>query len=173
MKKSVTKKNKPNVDSNHGVSSWMRMDHSRVVLEIDRRMFKYSWSPDHFLKTMRKRNVVGRVFLGYTYKSQSKEGIAVDEENGVVLGYIVYMLSKKQTQIIRLATAPDAIRRGVGRLLVGELIKKLNGPQSKRDKIVVDVIDEDLRAQLFFQSMGFVAHQLSDVETYRFEYFRN
>jgi ribosomal protein S18 acetylase RimI-like enzyme len=93
--------------------------------------------------------------------------------DGVPIGYIIYRLSKQKIEIIRLATAPDARRRGVGRLLVSEMIQKLNSPVSNREKIVVDVPDCDLVPQLFFRAMGFVAHQLEDAETYRFEYFKN
>jgi ribosomal protein S18 acetylase RimI-like enzyme len=116
--------------------------------------------------------MVGRVVLEQRHELLSGEESTIGKD-GSVSGYIIYRLSKKQMEIIRLATAPDARRRGVGRLLVGELIGKLNGPQSRRDKIVVDVPDCDLAPQWFFRAMGFLAHQLSDAETYRFEYFRN
>jgi ribosomal-protein-alanine N-acetyltransferase len=150
------------------------MEHMKGILEIERLSFKYSWSQSHFMKMMRQRNIVGRVLLSYNHKTLSKveEGTVIEMDQ-LLTGYIINRLYKTHTEIIRLATAPDARRRGVGRLLVSETQQRLNSSISKRKKIVADVPDMDLVPQLFFRACGFVAHQLSDNETYRFECFRS
>jgi ribosomal-protein-alanine N-acetyltransferase len=114
------------------------------VCAIESYNFQYPWSEEDFNCFLRQRNAVGRV-------------VEIDDsESGYqVVGYIVYELVKDRIHIMNLAVSIRMQRRGFGMAMVDELVKKI-GP-GKRCRIVTEVRETNLDAQLFFRACGFRA----------------
>lgn len=135
---------------------WMIRRDMPYMLDIDRQSFAQPWSEDALLKQLRNRRVIAMV-------------AEVDEITG---GFFVYEHSGPQITIHRFAVDPKFRRMGVGKRLVAKLVSKL-GPQ--RSRLVIDVRESNLPAQLFFASQGFrctaiVEGPWDDLErAYRFE----
>jgi ribosomal-protein-alanine N-acetyltransferase len=125
------------------------------VLAIDAVSFDRPWSSEDLLKALRPRNVLGNV-------------LDIDSE---IRGYLLWEMRKSTLQILRLAVHPNSRHQGVGRLFVEKLIGKLSGPSSTRSRVIVDVPEESLDAQVFFRALGFRAVSISeDGRSYRMEY---
>ena len=72
-----------------------------------------------------------------------------------VVGFMVYELQKTRLHILNFAVAPGFRRLAVGTQMVRKLIGKLS-PQ-RRTRIVLEVRETNLAAQLFFRESGFRA----------------
>ena len=138
---------------------WMLRRDLEASLRIDADAFQYPWSEDDFFDCLRQRNCVGMVA----------------EVGGQVVGYMVYQLSKTRIDLLSFAVDPACQRKGIGRAMATKLIGKLTA--GRRNRIIADVWERNLDAQLFFQVMGFRAidtlptklSSLDDCE-YRFRY---
>jgi ribosomal-protein-alanine N-acetyltransferase len=108
------------------------------VLRIEADSFEFPWSEGDFIRCLKQRNCVGKV--------------AVLE--GRVLGYVVYEYLKSSVHLLNIAV--DAECRGgvVGTQMIAELTDKLRG---NRTRIVAEVRETNLPAQLFFRANGFRA----------------
>lgn len=141
---------------------WMIRRDLPKVLEIEQLCFRDPWGEEKFIQYLRERSVIAQV--------------AEHEEQ--VLGYMVYENQFHGIELHNLAVAPARQRRGVGRALVQKLIGKL-APQRRRF-LLADVADYNLDAQLFFQTLGFLAKIEPDrfrdsrdgmvYDAFRFEY---
>lgn len=116
------------------------------VLAIDRSHVWERWSEDQYLAILRKRNCVGMVAL---------------DSRDCVRGAMVYTLDKTALKLHKICVHADHLRDGYGAGLIQKLIGKLS--QQKRRSLYVDVPYNNLPAQLFFQSQGFIAAPLADV----------
>ncbi len=81
--------------------------------------------------------------------------IIVAEAAGVFAGYMVVESFRKSFEIHRLVVNHLLMRAGVGTALVHSLKKRLSMYGMR--ELNVDVPEENLRAQLFFKSIGFKA----------------
>jgi ribosomal-protein-alanine N-acetyltransferase len=109
------------------------------VLAIEAATFEFSWSDDDFIRCLRQRNCIGMVA----------------EQNEQVVGFMIYELHKSRLHVLNFAVAETQRRRGVGRQMIGKLVGKLS-PQ-RRTRIMLEVRETNLAAQLFFRSNGFRA----------------
>lgn len=118
---------------------WMIRRDMAEVLEIETRSFEFPWSEQDFIHCLRQRNCIGMVA----------------EHDEQVVGFMVYELHKDQLHVLNFAVHPDFRRRGVGKQMVGKLISKLS--HQRRNRILLEVRETNLPAQLFFRTMGFRA----------------
>lgn len=138
----------------------MVMNDLAEVLSIERASFEFAWDEDDFVC------------------HSSDAGAApplVMQRGGRIVGYIVYLAFPSCIEIMNLAVAPEHRLGGVGRALVRKVISKLYRP--RRERIVLEVRETNLAAQLFFRSLGFRAISVlresyiyTDEDAYLMEY---
>ena len=118
---------------------WMIRRDMEEVLDIEQASFEFPWLKEDFLRCLRQRNCIGMV-------------AEFDER---VVGFMNYELQEEQLHVLKFAVHPDIRRRGVGQQMVEKLARKL--PRRSRNRIVLEVRETNLAAQMFFRSLGFVA----------------
>jgi [ribosomal protein S18]-alanine N-acetyltransferase len=118
---------------------WLIRRDMPQVLETERSSFEFPWSEEDFIRCLRQRNCIGMVA----------------EWDDQVVGFMIYELHKNQIHILNFSVRPDFRRRGVGNQMVHKLIGKLS--HQRRTKIVLEVRETNLAAQLFFRKLGFRA----------------
>ncbi|MBN1591090.1 MAG: ribosomal protein S18-alanine N-acetyltransferase [Pirellulales bacterium] len=109
------------------------------VLDIEAESFEFPWLEEDFIRCLRQRNCIGMVA----------------EHNDCVVGFMVYDLSKTRLHLLNFAVARDFRRYGVGSQMISKLVGKLSS--QRRTRIVLEVRETNLAAQLFFRSNGFRA----------------
>jgi ribosomal-protein-alanine N-acetyltransferase len=109
------------------------------ILQIEAESFEFPWSEEEFIRCLRQRNCIGMVA----------------ELDDKVVGYMIYELHKNRLHILNFAVAACFRRRGIGARMVAKLAGKLT-PQ-RRSRILLEVRETNLAAQLFFRSRGFRA----------------
>jgi ribosomal-protein-alanine N-acetyltransferase len=118
---------------------WMIRRDMPEVLEIENRSFEFPWSEEDIIRCLRQRNCIGMV--------------AEYEER--VVGFMIYELHKNRLHILNFAVRQEYRRRGVGTRMVEKLVGKLS--HQRRSRILLEVRETNLDAQLFFRSAGFRA----------------
>jgi ribosomal-protein-alanine N-acetyltransferase len=118
---------------------WMIRKDLQEVLDIENESFEFPWNEENFIRCLRQRNCIGMVA----------------EHNNQVVGFTIYELAKTQIYVINFAVARQFRGFGVGTQLAEKLIGKLS--LQRRNKIVLEVRESNLSAQLFFRKMGFRA----------------
>ena len=118
---------------------WLIRRDMAEVLKIENASFEYTWSEEDFLRCLRQRNCIGMV----------------SEFNDRVVGFMVYELHKNRLHVLNFAVHPDFQRQGVGNRMVEKLISKLS--YQRRNRIILEVRETNLMAQLFFRDLGFRA----------------
>ena len=118
---------------------WMIRRDMPEVLEIEQQAFEFPWSEDDFLRCLRQRNCIGMV--------------AEFEER--VVGFMIYELHKTRLHVLNFAVRRDIRRRGVGSSMIQKLVSKLS--QQRRNRILLEVRETNLPAQLFFRRLNFRA----------------
>jgi ribosomal-protein-alanine N-acetyltransferase len=121
---------------------WMIRRDMPEVLAIESGSFEFPWSEDDFIRCLRQRNCIGMVA----------------EHNERVVGFMIYELHKNRLHILNFAVHEPARRRGIGTQLIKKLVSKLS-PQ-RRNRIMLEVRETNLSAQLFFRDLGFRAISL-------------
>lgn len=121
---------------------WMIRRDMAEVLQIEDRSFEFSWSEEDFIRCLRQRNCIGMIA----------------EHNERVVGFMIYELHRNRLHVLNFAVHPDFRRRGVGLQMVRKLMSKLS-PQ-RRSRIMLEVRETNLDAQLFFRDLGFRAVSL-------------
>ena len=118
---------------------WMERRDRAAVLDIEAMSFEFPWRGADFAQTLIRRNCIGMV-------ARRREE---------TLGFMVYELHKQHIHILKFAVHPAFRRRGVGRVMVDKLCGKIEA--GYREKLVLEVCETNLPAQLFFKDMGFQA----------------
>ncbi len=118
---------------------WMIRRDMPAVLGIETRCFEFAWNEDDFIRCLRQRNCIGMV---------------AEDESGVV-GFMIYELHKNRLHVLNFAVHPDRRRGGVGKAMLGKLLGKLS--HERRNRIMLEVRETNLEAQLFFKTIGFKA----------------
>jgi ribosomal-protein-alanine N-acetyltransferase len=118
---------------------WMIRRDMPEVLAIEEQSFEFPWSEDDFVRCLRQRNCIGMVA----------------EHNERVVGFMIYELHKTRLHILNFAVEQQLRRRGVGSQMVKKLAGKLS-PQ-RRSRIMLEIRETNLPAQLFFRALGFRA----------------
>ena len=116
---------------------WMIRRDMREVLDIEETSFEFPWSEEDFVRCLRQRNCIGMVA----------------EHDERVVGFMIYELHKTRLHVLNFSVDPANRRRGVGTHMVNKLIGKLS--QQRRTRIMLEVRETNLAAQLFFRSAGF------------------
>ena len=104
-------------------------------------------------------------------------GNVVEDERGLVAGFMLYRLGQTSVELVRMAVLVTGRRRGAGRAMVERLVRKVRKSQefegAKRalDCVVADVPEDNLHAQLFLRACGFRATHVDrgDPTTFHFE----
>ena len=118
---------------------WMIRRDMPEVLDIEKSSFEFPWSEEEFIRCLRQRNCIGMV-------------AEYDER---VVGFMIYELHKNQLHVLNFSVRPDARRRGVGQQMINKLVGKLS--QQRRNRIVLEIRETNLAAQLFFRNSDFRA----------------
>lgn len=121
---------------------WMIRRDMSEVLRIEERSFANPWTEADFMRSLRQRNTIGMVA----------------ESQYDIVGYMVYELHKTRIHLLNLAAHPDLAGQGIGTALVGKLKGKLSA--SRRTKIDLLVWEENVLAQMWLKSRGFVAVEI-------------
>ena len=118
---------------------WMIRRDMPEVLDIEKSSFEFPWSEEDFIRCLRQRNCIGMV-------------AEYDER---VVCFMIYELHKSQLHVLNFAVRPDIRRRGIGQQMINKLIGKLS--QQRRNRIVLEIRETNLAAQLFFKTANFRA----------------
>ncbi len=118
---------------------WMIRRDMAEVLDIEREGFEFPWSEDDFIRCLRQRNCIGMVA----------------EHDERVIGFMIYELHKTRLHLMNFAVARVSRRRAAGTQMIGKLIAKLSS--QRRTRILLEVRETNLSAQLFFRRLGFRA----------------
>lgn len=116
---------------------WMLRGDMPQVLDIENRSFDFPWSESDFIKCLRQRNCIGRVA----------------DMGDRIGGFYIYELHKTRLHILNFAVDYDFRRCRIGTAMVLDLTRKLN--VERRNRILLEVRESNLDAQLFFRKMGF------------------
>ena len=118
---------------------WMLRRDTPEVLEIENHSFDNPWSEEDFIRCLRQRNCIGKVV----------------EIDGQIVGFMIYELHKTRFHILNIAVHEAFLRRGVGRALINDRVKRMCA--TRRDRILLEVRETNLDAQCFFRQVGFRA----------------
>ena len=118
---------------------WMIRRDMRDVLGIEDEAFEFPWSEEDFTHCLRQRNCIGMVA----------------EMADAVVAFMIYELHRTRLHVLNFAVSRQHRRLGVGSLLVDKLSGKLT--PERRSRILLEVRETNLPAQLFFRSCGFRA----------------
>ncbi len=139
---------------------WMIRRDMPSVLAIENNSFEFPWSHLEFVRCIGKTNNIGMV-------------AEIDDE---VVGYMVYELRRKEIELLSFAVHPKYRENGIGRTLIERLIYKLDF--GRRERIIAEVRERNLTAQLFLRGMGFLCTQVlrdhyeeATEDAYLMEYF--
>ena len=109
------------------------------VLQIERESFEFPWVDEDFIRCLRQRNCIGMVA----------------EHEGRVVGFMIYELHRTRIHVLNFAVGKLYQRLGVGSQMMAKLIAKLS--VQRRSRIVLEIRETNLDAQLFFRENGFRA----------------
>tara|TARA_Y100000310_G_C20619798_1_gene782642 strand:- start:1132 stop:1617 length:486 start_codon:yes stop_codon:yes gene_type:complete len=109
------------------------------VIEIEKECFEFPWWEEDFIRCLRRRNGIG---------------MATEYEDRIV-EYMIYELLKNRIHVLNFAVHPDFQRRHVGSQMVEKLTHKLSA--QRRNRLLLEVRETNLPAQLFFRNQGFRA----------------
>lgn len=127
----------------NGVSvRWLIRRDMPTVLDIESKSFEFPWSEEEFIRCMRQRNCIGMVA----------------EIGDQVVGFMIYELHKNRIHLLSFAVHPEYRRQCVGQSMIEKLVMKLEC--QRRNRIMAEVRETNLDAQLFFKSMGFKAESV-------------
>jgi len=118
---------------------WMIRRDMPEVLAIESDSFEFPWCENDFLRCLRQRNCIGMVA----------------ERDNKVVGFMIYELHKSRLHILNFAVSSRYRRHGVGTQMISKLVGKLS--TERRNRILLEVRETNLAAQLFFRSSGFRA----------------
>ena len=136
------------------------------VYGIEDAQFPWPWTAEDFRSVLRQRKYIGQVAEIHT---------PGEKRHGAIAGFMIYELTKTHYGLVNIAVHAACERHGVGRALVEKLIGKLRLPG--RNKVIAEVRETNVDAQLFFKAMGFRAvgviaspYEENDEDAIAFEY---
>ena len=118
---------------------WMIRRDMPEVLAIEHEAFEFPWSDEDFTRCLRQRNCIGMVA----------------EVADSVVAFMIYELHRSRLHMINFAVARSHRRLGVGTHMMEKLCGKLT--PDRRSRVVLEVRETNLPAQLFFRTLGFLA----------------
>ena len=118
---------------------WMIRRDMPEVLAIEHEAFEFPWSDEDFTRCLRQRNCIGMVA----------------EVADSVVAFMIYELHRSRLHMINFAIARSHRRLGVGTHMMEKLYGTLT--PDRRSRVVLEVRETNLPAQLFFRTLGFRA----------------
>jgi [ribosomal protein S18]-alanine N-acetyltransferase len=118
---------------------WMIKRDMLEVLQIEGLCFEFPWLEEDFVHCLRQRNCIGMV-------AEYKERVS---------GFMIHELHKTRLHVLNFAVHPDYRRLRVGTAMMERLAGKLS--PERRNRIMLEVREMNLAAQLFFRQAGFRA----------------
>ena len=118
---------------------WMIRRDMPEVLAIEQEAFEFPWSDEDFTRCLRQRNCIGRVA----------------EVGDSVVAFMIYELHRTRLHVLNFAVRRSHRRLGIGTQMMGKLFAKLS--VERRDRILLEVRERNLPAQVFFRSLGYRA----------------
>jgi ribosomal-protein-alanine N-acetyltransferase len=118
---------------------WMIRRDMPEVMRIEGESFEFPWSEEDFTRSLRQRNCIGMVA----------------EYADSVVAFMIYELHRSRLHMLNFAVLRSHRRLGIGSQMMQKLAAKL-APE-RRERIVLEVRETNLAAQLFFRSLGFRA----------------
>ena len=118
---------------------WMIRRDMSEVLDIESQGFEFPWLEDDFIRSLRQRNCIGMVA----------------EYEDHVVGFMIYELHQNRIHVLNFAVADDYRHCGIGSQMIAKLSAKLS--TQRRTRIILEVRETNLAAQLFFRENGFRA----------------
>jgi ribosomal-protein-alanine N-acetyltransferase len=118
---------------------WMIRRDMSEVLDIEQDGFEFPWSEEDFVRCLRQRNCIGMVA----------------EHDDRVAGFMIYELHKTRLHVLNFAVGKEFRRHHVGEQMIQKLVGKLSN--QRRTRILLEVRETNLAAQLFFRKVGFRA----------------
>jgi ribosomal-protein-alanine N-acetyltransferase len=118
---------------------WMIRRDMPEVLAMEAESFEFPWLDDDFVRCLRQRNCIGMVA----------------EHEDRVVGFMIYELHRTRIHVLNFAVAEAYRRAGVGSQMIAKLTAKLS--TQRRRRIVLEVRETNLPAQVFFRENGFRA----------------
>ena len=118
---------------------WMIRRDMPEVLGIEGESFEFPWLEDDFIRCLRQRNCIGMVA----------------EHEDQVVGFMIYELHRTRIHVLNFAVAEAHRHCGVGSQMIAKLAAKLSS--QRRSRIVLEVRETNLAAQVFFRENGFRA----------------
>jgi ribosomal-protein-alanine N-acetyltransferase len=118
---------------------WMIRRDMPSVLAIESESFEFPWTEEEFIRCLRQRNCIGMVA----------------ELNEQVVGFMIYELHRSRLHILNFSVHSQFRRQGIGSAMIEKLVSKLS--YQRRSRILLEVRETNLAAQLFFRSLEFRA----------------
>jgi len=148
--------------ASHGLGihvRWMIRRDMPEVVGIEREAFEFPWSDEDFTRCLRQRNCIGMVA----------------EIADSVVAFMIYELHRSRLHMLNFAVTRSHRRLGIGTHMMEKLVGKLT--PDRRGRIMLEVRETNLPAQLFFRSLGFRAtsvlkdfYQDSTEDAYQMQY---
>ena len=135
------------------VLRWMIERDFQEVIGIEEARCAWPWTQQDLAGCLRRKNCIGQV--AEIYEPQTKR-------HGAIAGFLIYELAKGELGIVNMAVHAACERQGVGTELVGKLVALLSPQKGRRKKIVAEVRETNVEAQLFFKALGFKAVAVID-----------
>jgi [ribosomal protein S18]-alanine N-acetyltransferase len=107
------------------------------ALAIEAESFEFPWSEENFIRCLSQRNCIGMV-------------AELDDQ---VVGFMIYELHKNRLHVLNFAVAARFRRQGIG----SQMLTKFVGKLSRLRRVLLEVRETNLAAQLFFRANGFKA----------------
>lgn len=112
------------------------------VIAIERASFQFPWSTRFFLDELQvdcARSILAEV-------------------DGRIVGYVLFWFLPEEVDIHNIAVHPDFRRRGIGRLLLEQVVDSAR--RQERLRVTLDVRFSNAPAQNLYRSFGFVIRGL-------------
>lgn len=111
-----------------------------ALAEIHEASFPQGWDADALARLLDSPTMVGWV--------ATREG-----GNGKPLGFVLTRVTGDEAEIITIATDPAARNRGIGRALMGHVVRQLQGDRVRR--LFLEVSEENAAALSLYRALGF------------------
>ncbi len=118
---------------------WMIRRDMPEIIDVESKSFEFPWSEEDFVRCLRQRNCIGMVA----------------EHGDRVVGFMIYELHRTRLHILNFAVHPDHRKSSIGLQMVNKLVGKLS--HQRRSRILLEVRERNLTAQVFFRALGFRA----------------
>ena len=132
---------------------WMLSRDTPEIMGIEDAQFQWPWTEQDLLSCLRRKNCIGLV---------AEINEPETKRHGAIAGFLVYELAKGELGIVNMAVHAACERQGVGTELIGRLFTLLSPQKGRRKKIVAEVRETNVEAQLFFKALGFKAVAVID-----------